>query len=185
MGHAFADIAFTNTVKNRQLEAGSRERYAALQASSTAGHALGPREKAFIESRDHFFQATVSETGWPYVQHRGGPQGFIQVQGPNTLLVPDFRGNAQFVSDGNLHGNNRIALILMDYAQQKRLKILGTATLLTEAERCWQINVEAFDWNCPKYITPRFTEREIAAIIQPLHDRIAQLETLVSRTQQP
>ncbi|MCQ8897693.1 pyridoxamine 5'-phosphate oxidase family protein [Limnobacter humi] len=185
MGHAFADIAFTDTVKSRQLEAGSRERYAALQASSTAGHALGPREKAFIESRDHFFQATVSETGWPYVQHRGGPQGFIQVLGTNTLRVPDFRGNAQFVSDGNLQGNNRIALILMDYAQQKRLKILGNATLLAEAERHWRIDVVAFDWNCPKYITPRFTETEITAMIKPLHDRITQLESLLSRTPQP
>src|SRR3990167_8256244 len=140
---------------------------------------LGPGEMEFIAARDSFYQGTVGENGWPYVQHRGGPTGFLKVLGPQTIGYADFSGNRQYISVGNLDGNDRVSLILMDYPAQRRLKIWGRVRLVEEdaepalvarlesphyrarVERGVIITVEAFDWNCPKYITPRFTEREI------------------------
>jgi predicted pyridoxine 5'-phosphate oxidase superfamily flavin-nucleotide-binding protein len=143
---------------------------------------LGAREAAFVAARDSFYLATVSETGWPYLQHRGGPPGFLKVIGPSTLAFADFGGNRQFVSVGNAATNDRVSLFLMDYAHQLRLKVLGRMRMfdLGEAppevvfevelpgypariERVAIIEVAAFDWNCPQHITPRFTAAELAA----------------------
>ena len=195
MSHRFADIAFTDAVKAAQEQCGSRLQNERMQQTGGPHDALGEAESAFISQRDSFYMATVSETGWPYVQHRGGPPGFLKVLGPKTLAFADFRGNTQLVSAGNAVANDRVSLILMDYRHRQRLKVLGrigfedasgAAPDLLKAvqlpgyrgrvERVALIHVEAFDWNCPQHITPRFTEAEVRAAAQPLHDRIAELE---------
>ncbi|MBA4316634.1 MAG: pyridoxamine 5-phosphate oxidase [Alcaligenaceae bacterium] len=194
MGNAFAEIAFTQGVRELQIQAGSRERYAAMDESANRRDKLTERETTFIESRDHFFQASVSETGWPYVQHRGGPAGFLKVLDERTLGFADYRGNVQYVSVGNLSHDNRVALILMDYANQRRLKLLGRVRFIdrdTEpdlierlvtpgykaiVERGFIISVEAFDWNCPQHITPRFTLAEIDEMTAPLRAQLRRNE---------
>jgi len=195
MSHRFAEIAFTDAVKAVQEQYGSREQNQRMEQRGDAHDALGEDEAAFIAGRDSFYLATVSETGWPYLQHRGGPPGFLKVLGPTTLAFADFRGNTQLVSAGNATGNDRAALILMDYAHGRRLKILGrirfesaagAAPALLKAvglpdyrarvERVAVIEVAAFDWNCPQHITARFTEAEVRAAVQPLYARIAELE---------
>ena len=185
----FGDIMFTNTVKAEQDRLGSRSAYEKMAVLPTP-EALTERETAFIAARDTFYMATVTETGWPYVQHRGGPSGFLQVLSPTSLGFADFRGNRQYISTGNLKTDDRVALILMDYPNKARLKILGHARVQDAAdapdiaerltmegggrlERVFTINVAAFDWNCPQFITPRFTEAEIRATIA---ERMAQLE---------
>src|SRR5215470_15817227 len=148
----------------------------------------------FIRMRDSFYMATVTENGWPHIQHRGGRVGFLRVLNPHTLAFADYRGNRQMLSTGNLTANSRVALFLMDYAQRTRLKILGYGRVedarehpelveqLAESqlhrivERLFFIDVVAFDWNCPKYITPRYTAEEIEELIAPLKARIAELE---------
>ena len=179
MGVAFAEIAFTPGVRELQTQAGSRERYAAMDESTNRRDKLTEREITFIESRDHFFQASVSETGWPYVQHRGGPAGFLKVIDERTLGFADYRGNVQYVSVGNLLHDNRVALILMDYANQRRLKLLGHVRFIDQetepelierlvttgykaiVERGFIISVEAFDWNCPQHIPVRIDADEV------------------------
>lgn len=156
--------------------------------------ALTDDEKTFIAARDSFYMATVNEDGWPYVQHRGGPAGFLAVLGPNTLGFADYRGNRQMLTAGNLAANDRVALFLMDYPQRTRLKILGHARFEEAGrhpdlvdrlapperrhvvERVVLIDVVGFDWNCPKYITPRYTAAEVEAATLPLRRRIAELE---------
>lgn len=151
-------------------------------------------ENQFIQARDSFYMATVSENGWPYVQHRGGRSGFLRVVSPTQLGFADYKGNRQMISTGNLAGNDRVALFLMDYPQRTRLKILGHARMedarkhpelvarFTEpeahgiVERVVLIEVISYDWNCPKYITPRYTEAEVQEAIAPLKRRIAELE---------
>ena len=194
MGNAFAEIAFTQGVRELQIQAGSRERYAAMEESANRRDKLTERETTFIESRDHFFQASVSETGWPYVQHRGGPAGFLKVLDERTLGFADYRGNVQYVSVGNVIHDNRVALILMDYANQRRLKLLGRVRFIdrdTEpdlierlvtpgykaiVERGFIISVKAFDWNCPQHITPRFTLAEIDEMTAPLRAQLRRNE---------
>ena len=194
MGNAFAEIAFTQGVRELQIQAGSRERYAAMEESANRRDKLTERETTFIESRDHFLQASVSETGWPYVQHRGGPAGFLKVLDERTLGFADYRGNVQYVSVGNLIHDNRVALILMDYANQRRLKLLGRVRFIdrdTEpdlierlvtpgykaiVERGFIISVKAFDWNCPQHITPRFTLAEIDEMTAPLRAQLRRNE---------
>jgi len=195
MSHRFADIAFTDAVKAVQEQYRSRSQNERLQRTGGPHNALGDAETAFIAGRDSFYMATVGATGWPYVQHRGGPPGFLKVLGPKTLAFADFRGNTQLVSAGNAVGNDRVSLILMDYPHRQRLKLLGRIRfedasradpeILKAAqmpdyrgrvERVALIEVEAFDWNCPQHITPRFTEAEVRSVVQPLHDRIAELE---------
>ena len=195
MSHRFADIVFTDAVKSVQEQYRSRSQNERLQQKGAAHDALGDAETAFIAERDSFYMATVSETGWPYVQHRGGPPGFLNVLGPKTLAFDDFRGNTQLVSAGNALRNDRVSLILMDYPHRQRLKLLGrirfedasradAETLRpvrlpnyrARVERVAIIELEAFDWNCPQHITPRFTEAEMRDAVQPLHDRIAELE---------
>lgn len=155
---------------------------------------LTEEEMAFIRLRDSFYMASVSQTGWPYLQHRGGPPGFLRVLSPTRLAFADYKGNRQMLSTGNLMADDRVALFLMDYPRQERLKILGHARvedarqqpqLLAElaepemragAERLFTIEVVSFDWNCPNYITPRYTEAEVEAALAPLRTRIAELE---------
>ena len=199
MSHAFADIAFTPTVRRLQTERGSRGAYARLDQGDHTRHALTDDEVAFIEARDGFHQATVSETGWPYVQFRGGPAGFLKVLDAHTIAYADFRGNRQYISAGNLATDDRVALILMDQAHQRRLKILGRARRVSleedpalvaalqvpgykaQADGAVVISVEGYDWNCPQHITPRFTEAEINAAVQPLRDELVQLRAEVAR----
>ena len=194
MSHRFADIAFTDAVKAIQEREGSRRNYARQEEGPEPHHdRLGEAEAAFIAARDSVYMATVGETGWPYIQHRGGPPGFMRVLGPTTLGFADFRGNRQYVSLGNLAGNDRVALFFMDYRNRRRLKLLGrartvdpadTATLAALAlpdysarvERGILIEVAAFDWNCPQHIAERFTLPEIRDAVAPLHARIAELE---------
>ena len=155
---------------------------------------LTDEERVFIEARDSFYMATVSENGWPYVQHRGGKPGFLRVVSPTQLAFADYKGNRQMLTTGNLAANDRVALFFMDYPRRERLKILGHARVedarqhpelverLAEpearriVERLFFIDVLSFDWNCPQYITPRFTAAEVEATIASLKQRIAELE---------
>ena len=179
MSHAYADIAFTPAVRETQSRMGSRERLTAFDRMTDRNSRLGPKETEFITARDSFYQATVSETGWPYVQFRGGPAGFLKVLDDRTIGYAAFRGNMQYISTGNLAGNDRVSIILMDYAHRTRLKLLGRVRTVeldddpaliarlelpdyrARVERGIIINVEAFDWNCPQHITPRYTEAEL------------------------
>jgi hypothetical protein len=183
MARAFAKIAFTPSVQAAQARMGSRDAYRSIELGATEAVELGPYEVEFIGARDSFYQGTVGESGWPYVQHRGGPTGFLKVLDPQTIGYADFSGNRQYISVGNLDGDDRVSLFLMDYPGQRRLKIWGRARLIDEdsepalvarlespdyrarVERGVIITVEAFDWNCPKYITPRFTEREVRDLV--------------------
>jgi predicted pyridoxine 5'-phosphate oxidase superfamily flavin-nucleotide-binding protein len=199
MSHRFAEIAFTDAVRSVQEQYRSRSQNERLRQTGGPHDALSDAEAAFIAERDSFYMATVSETGWPYVQHRGGPPGFLKVLGPKTLAFADFRGNTQLISAGNAGGNDRVSLILMDYPHRQRLKLLGRMRFEDASrmdpeilkavqlpgyrgrvERVAVIELEAFDWNCPQHITPRFTEAEIRAAVQPLHDRIAELEAKIA-----
>ena len=172
MSHQFAEIMFTDSVKSAQEQYGSRARLERFAANAGPNDELTDREAEFIALRDTFYMATVNEDGWPYVQHRGGPAGFLRVVGPKQLAYPDFRGNTQLVSVGNVSGNDRVSLILMDYPNRRRLKILGHMRVENSAselpnygaqiERLVSIDVVAFDWNCPQYITQRYTEVEFA-----------------------
>jgi predicted pyridoxine 5'-phosphate oxidase superfamily flavin-nucleotide-binding protein len=195
MGRRFAEIAFTPLVKQHQQLHGSRHLYERVENSNDPGDHLGPDEQAFISQRDGFYMASVSETGWPYIQFRGGSKGFLKVLDPQTIAFADLRGNKQYISRGNLQHDDRVALFLMDYPSQSRLKILGRARILegdaeaaqvlealrvpgekTPAERAVIIKVEAFDWNCQQHITPRFSEEELAKLLAPMRTRLEFLE---------
>jgi predicted pyridoxine 5'-phosphate oxidase superfamily flavin-nucleotide-binding protein len=194
MSARFADIAFTPAVKRLQERNGSRKNCGHGAAADRPADRLGPDEAEFIAARDSFYMATVSETGWPYLQHRGGPTGFLKVLDPGTIAFADFRGNRQYVSTGNLEGNDRVALFLMDYANRQRLKVLGHAKVViasddpglieslrdpgyrARVERAVVIRVEAYDWNCRQHITQRFTEEELGPYLEPMKARIHELE---------
>ncbi len=193
MAYGFLDIASTPSVRAAQAANGSREMWERF-AGHRAFDRFTPNEAAFIEGRDSFYMATVSETGWPYVQHRGGPPGFLKVLDETTLGFADFRGNRQYISLGNAAADDRVALILVDYPNRTRLKILahmeardlaadpdlaGRLTLpgyKGKPERAFVLRLEAFDWNCPQHITPRFTSAEIETAVSPLRARLAALE---------
>ena len=196
MSRPFAEISFTPSVLAAQAKYGSANAYSKFLDPEEPGQdQIGPNEARFIAARDGFYQATVSENGWPYVQFRGGPVGFLKVLGDHTIAYADFRGNRQYLSTGNLAANDRISLILMDYPNRQRLKIWGRATLVDAAEnpelvaklhdpiyrgrpeRAVQITVDAFDWNCPQHIPQRLTLEELDAHLQPVRDEIAQLRT--------
>jgi ferredoxin-NADP reductase/predicted pyridoxine 5'-phosphate oxidase superfamily flavin-nucleotide-binding protein len=191
MAHQYAKIAFTDTVRQVQSEQNSRNGYASMDQGEDYNYLLSQNEADFIHARDSFYVASVSETDWPYLQHRGGPKGFMQVIDESTLGFADFSGNRQYVSTGNFRSNDRVALFFMDYPNRRRLKMLGRIELventdwdlmakLEEAssgkkgryrasvERGFLIHIEAFDWNCPQHITPRFSEDEIEKAIEPL-----------------
>ena len=193
MSNGFLDIATTPSVLAAQVANGSAGLYDKVVPKRPSNH-FGETEAEFIAARDSFYMASVSESGWPYVQHRGGPPGFLKVIDETTLAFPDFRGNRQYISLGNVVADNRVAMILMDYPRRRRLKLygrIGARDLVAEpnlmarlalpdyrgvVERAFVLDLEAFDWNCPQHITPRFTESEIAAASAPLIARVADLE---------
>jgi predicted pyridoxine 5'-phosphate oxidase superfamily flavin-nucleotide-binding protein len=194
MTHRFAEIAFTESVRSYQNRLGTLGRNEQLKASGGPNDRLGTAEVDFIGMQDSFYMASVSDTGWPYVQHRGGPIGFLRVIDQRTIGFADFRGNTQYVTTGNLSHDDRVALILMDYRKKRRLKLFGRVRLVEAAdnpmlitqlespeyrartERAFIIAIEGFDWNCPQHITMRLTEMQISEWAAPLHIRIQQLE---------
>ncbi len=194
MPHHFAEIAFTPTVKKVQEQQGSRASYARMAGVAEAtNHTLTEAEAGFIAAQNSLYMATVGETGWPYLQHRGGPVGFVRVLDERTVGFADFRGNRQYVSVGNLMTDDRVALFFMDYPKKTRLKMFGHVRLVglddqatlarlempnyrARVERGFLIKVEGFDWNCPQHITERFTQDEVRVMTEPLTKRIAELE---------
>lgn len=194
MANAFLTIASTPSVLRAQAANNSAGLYGDA-GNHRVSDRLGEAEAAFIAARDSFYMASVSETGWPYVQHRGGPAGFLKVLDDATLAFADFRGNRQYISLGNITANDRVALFLMDYPRRRRLKIyarvsardlskdsalaarLDLADYRAVPERGFVLKIEAFDWNCPQHITRRYTEAEVAAASAPLHARLAELES--------
>lgn len=194
MSNKFYEITFTDGVKKAQEENGSRKIYEKVQTGRMQNIVLGDAEIDFIEQRDGFYMATVGEQGQPYIQFRGGQRGFLKILDEKTLGFADFRGNLQYISIGNLKTNSKAALFLMDYANQRRLKILaevqvknaGEVPELIEQlrdkdyqakiERAVILQVEAFDWNCPQHITQRYTIDEVQTMIAPLNEHIEKLE---------
>ncbi len=181
MGSRFARTMFSPAAKHLQELHGSLAQYERLAALGPRDEALGDFEQQFIAARDSFYLASVTQDGWPYIQHRGGPSGFLHVLNGRTLAFADFAGNKQYITTGNLATNDRVALFLMDYPHQARLKIIGHARLVdigedpalearlqqpadpAKIERLFVISVVAFDWNCSQHIPPRYTREEFAA----------------------
>ncbi len=194
MPATFAKIAFTPHVQQQQELNGSRRQYQRMERITPHAEGFGQEETEFIHSRDGFYVATVGETGWPYIQFRGGPAGFLRVLDENTLGFADFRGNRQYITLGNLQTNNRVALFLMDYPGEARLKILGRAEIKSATddptlaerlivpsyraipERLILIHLAGMDWNCRQHITPRWTQGEIALALEPMQRRLEELE---------
>ncbi len=194
MAARFLALTATPAVRAAQSADGSRAGYARFDDAAEF-EGLSPAETDFIAARDSFYLASVSSSGWPYVQHRGGPAGFVRALDDRTLAFADFRGNRQFITVGNHADNDRVAVLMMDYPNRRRLKLLARLEVRALAddpalaaalalpgyralpERAFVLHVEAFDWNCPQHITPRWSETEIAAAMAPLHDRLAALES--------
>lgn len=199
MTDRYLEIATSDAVKYLQERWGSRSTYGRLENGPLTNNQLGPEEIAFIEAQDSFFLASLNESGWPYIQHRGGPPGFLKVLENNQLGFPDFKGNRQYLSFGNILKNPRVSLFLIDYPARARLKLFGQAKPVegdnlpealrkiendpdaTTIERGVIVQVEAFHWNCPKYIVPRFTEAQVRTVVDPLLKRIKDLETELAR----
>ena len=198
MSSRYLDIATTPSVAAAQQHYGSSAQWARMSARAASDEVLrnqhlGPSEMDFIAARDGFYLASVSETGWPYVQYRGGPAGFLTAIDETTLGFADFRGNRQYITTGNVRANDRVSLFLMDYAHRQRLKIFGHMRIIDAGdepalaqrlampdypgriERLALITVEAFDWNCPQHITPRFTQDELEVALAPVRDELAAL----------
>ena len=194
MSHKFFDLTFTPSVKSAQEHYGTRRHYARFDGGEPDFHGLSDAEDDFIEARDGFYMATVNEDGQPYIQFRGGPQGFLKVIDDRTLGYADFRGNLQYISVGNLKANDKAALFLMDYPNQARLKLIVRVEVMdakdapeiiekltmpgynAKIERAMILHVEAFDWNCPQHITPRYTIEEIRMMTAPMNEHIEKLE---------
>lgn len=193
MSYGFLDIAITPSVRAAQEEMGVAHLWEDFRGDR-ASDRFSRSEEAFIAQRDSFYIASVSETGWPYVQHRGGPRGFLKVIDERTLAFADYSGKRQYISTGNVAANSRTCLFLIDYPRRTRLKIYAHSEVLAldadaelteklspqgyraRPERLFRLRLDAFDWNCPQHITPRFTEAEITEAIRPLRDRLAELE---------
>ena len=189
MGQNFSTYTFTNSVKEAQSHYGSRESYQKIENRPDMFE-ITPREKSLIESIDGFYMATVGENGWPYVQFRGGPKGFLKIIDKSTIGYADFRGNMQYISTGNINSSRKTSLILMNYRERKRLKIWAEAKIIDAhenpelqqilvdpgykavVERLVTFNIKAFDWNCPQHITPRYTVEEIKEDLIPQHPEI-------------
>jgi predicted pyridoxine 5'-phosphate oxidase superfamily flavin-nucleotide-binding protein len=181
MNRNFTRFAFTQSVKKAQERYGTRHAYARMEKAGDR-YVLTDKEAAFIQSRDSFYMATVGENGWPYVQFRGGPKGFLKVIDATTLGYADFRGNGQYISTGNIESSHKAALILMDYSARQRLKIWAEATIMeaeqdadlmrqltmpdydARIERLVLLDIQAWDWNCPQHITPRYTIDELKGL---------------------
>jgi uncharacterized protein len=202
MARNYIRTLFTDTTRALQAQDGSRENYARMEGTEDGGaDQLGARESDFIAARDSFYIASITADGWPYIQHRGGPPGFLKVLPGNRLGFADYRGNRQFISMANLGHDPRIALFLVDYPNRRRLKLIGRAQVVTladdpalvaalmppgyaaTAERAFVIDVVGFDWNCPQHITPRFSEAEIKAAFAPANAELASLRAEVARLQ--
>src|SRR4051794_32721479 len=225
MSRSYHPLAFTSDVLDAQVRYGSRTALDRLDRTNPGPSSTGPDglrgpqaepardpltedEQAFLAGLDGFYLATVSATGWPYVQFRGGPAGFIRTPDVHTIAWADFRGNRQYVSIGNLRHDDRVAMIFLDYRRQLRLKVYGRAHVAdikrgdgadragpssaplavegyrAKVEREVRIDVAAYDWNCPQHITPRYSAEELAPALQPLHDRISSLESENARLRQ-
>jgi predicted pyridoxine 5'-phosphate oxidase superfamily flavin-nucleotide-binding protein len=194
MSHRWHEIAFTPAVRRIQVQEGSRKAYANATEKGGPNDHLTSRETEFIAARDGFYLASVSGTGWPYVQFRGGPAGLVRVLDEVTLGWADFRGNQQYVTAGNASSDDRVALFFMDYPNRRRLKLFGRLRFVPAADdaelasklmvpeykavvqRAALVELEAFDWNCPQHIPQRFTLAEIDEALTPLRDRVAALE---------
>lgn len=179
MPHTFARTMFSEPAKQLQERYGSRAAYERMARSGAGEQELGLNEAEFIAARDSFYMATVTPDGWPYVQHRGGPAGFLRVIDEQTLAFADYSGNKQYITAGNLAENDRFALFLMDYPNRTRLKVIGHAELIepgvdprlearvhhpelsARAERIFVLHVLGFDWNCSQHITPRYSREEM------------------------
>ena len=193
MAYDFLDLLATPAVRAAQARNGAAGLWDGIKADRRSDQFTGP-EEAFIAARDSFYIASISESGWPYVQHRGGPPGFLKVLDQTTLGFADFRGNRQYITLGNVDVDDRVALILVDYPRRARLKILAhmsvhdlerepylASRLSTPgyrgvAERGFVLRLNSFDWNCPQHITPRFSALEVETAAAPLHERLAALE---------
>ncbi|OJZ74946.1 pyridoxamine 5-phosphate oxidase [Mycobacterium paraffinicum] len=196
MSKHYGSIAFTEEVRAIQRHHGSDAFYDRKRVAGKASPGCDPltaTEQDYLAQRDSFYLATVGQSGWPYVQFRGGPQGFLRVLDEHHVGWADFRGNLQYISTGNLAGRDRVAIIAVDYAQRRRLKIFGHARVVTAqddpklaatvtapeyggvVERAVVVGVEAFDWNCPQHITPRYTAAELEPALAPLRERLAAL----------
>ena len=191
MNDNFTKYSFTESVKQVQEQYGSRKSYSRMELSGDR-NVLTDREKPFIESRDSFYLATVGENGWPYLQFRGGPKGFLKIIDDTTLGFADFRGNRQYISAGNIISTKKTSLFLIDYPKQQRLKIWAESEVHHAAEepelvksveiseykalieRIFIMKIKAFDWNCPQHITPRYTTDEIAKEISLLNPTIVE-----------
>ena len=198
MARAFSEIAFTDSVKAMQSRYGSRKAYSKFNIDKERRDYLSEYELAFIAERDSFYMGSVGEKGWPYVQHRGGPKGFLKVLDQKTIGFADFRGNKQYISVGNLLADDRVSLFIMDYPNRQRLKLWARARLVHEnedatliaqlevpgyqarVERGIIMTIEALDWNCPQHITPRYTQAEVESLIAPLLDEIQALKAQIS-----
>lgn len=185
MNQHFASYTFTNSVKKAQEKYGSRQIYQKMDTAREEPLELTQREVSFIVERDEFYMATVSENGWPYVQYRGGPKGFLKIIGDQTIGFADYRGNMQYISTGNIDANRKVALILLDYPTRRRMKIWAEAEILDPAEhhllsqklvdkdynavveRLFVMHIKAYDWNCPQHITQRYTLDEIKSDLLP------------------
>ena len=192
---SFGKFAFTPLVKKLQELYGSRTQYARMEKSAGSQDRLTDFEKQFLAGRDMFYWATTGSTGWPYVQHRGGPKGFLKVIDNRTRAFADFRGNRQYITTGNLMSDDRVALILVDYPRHARLKILGHVEIFEGAkaedwlprvrvpnykaviERVFVIHIDAYDWNCSQHITPRYTVEELHGAAHAIEERSKLLET--------
>ena len=193
MKRPVSDIAFTPSVKAAQQQRGSRDAYARMEQRAGWQHKVTDELAAFIAQRDSFYLATANAEGQPYIQHRGGPKGFLKVLDEQTLAFADYVGNAQFISIGNLDENNKAFLFLMDYPNRRRIKIWGTAEFVendaqlidslfdsryqASPQRALLFHVEAWDVNCPQHITPRWTQEELSPIVDELRQRVAELES--------
>lgn len=194
----FGEVAFGAASKALQEKAGSREAYARLEKADKQ-NGLTNYETSFIAQRDSFYMASITESGFPYIQHRGGPKGFLKVLDAKRLGFLDFKGNKQYISAGNFNTNPNVSLFLMDYAHKIRLKIFAKAEVVSlkdkpelyekldledykfKAEQMIIFHVESFDWNCPQHITQRYTAEEIEAILKPQREYIAELEAEVKQ----
>src|SRR5664279_3053491 len=197
MAKNYAELAFTDAVKKMQERLGSRSGYARMEKDSYVD-GLTENEIDFIGQRDSFYMATISENGYPYIQHRGGPKGFVKVLDPKRIGFIDFRGNMQYVSVGNIATNNNVSLIMVDYPARARLKILAKAHVVElkddpalydlldlddykfKPERMMVLDIEAYDWNCPQHITPRYTVEDIKEIFTSQLEHIAELEAQIN-----
>lgn len=199
MAQNYIRTLFTDAARAMQEQAGSRDAYARMEQGADGPDILGKKEAMFLAARDSFYMASVTADGWPYVQHRGGPAGFLKLLGGNRLAFADYSGNKQYISTSNLQTRPGVSLFLMDYPNKRRLKILGKARIVgleddpdlvnslmsadykAVPERIYIIDVIGFDWNCPQHIMRRFTEAEIASEIAPLTAELDQLRAEVAR----